>query len=913
MGGGKGGGGTNTVTQQSSPPPEVMEQYRLLMERANQVADLPLNFYGGQQIAGFTPDQEAGFDMLRGSSALATPYFNMAGNYLQQGAAPINMSASAMAPYMDPYMDQVVNSTMANITENNRRQQQDLIGNAVAKGAWGSDRAGIAQAELARQQNLATNQAIGGLRSQGFQQGVQNYLNTEQANRLLAMQGAQGAMGLGSASQQSAMQEAAARMQSGAMQQQLAQAILGVPYSNFMQEQGYPFQTTGWLSGISTGLGSGMGGTSSSTQPGPSALSQAIGTAAGLGSLGYLGYLAFSDERIKEDIERVGNVGPYPVYDFKYKDGVWGDEGKTYRGVMAQDVEKINPSAVAETEDGVKMVNYAALNRGGAIGLRPRRAFGGRVPYIPDVPMMRGAVGIPSAPAMSSQQEDSSIGDAMNLLKIIGATSGTGGTESLASQAATGFTVENAKAHGLGDMVEGFRNPDGSTNFDNAVDFEGNSVAFDSPDRVPYWKYRMHDIFGIKLADGGSARMSPEDAAKMLDLYPDEGAPPAPVDLFGMNNNAVIPTPPPVEQGMPPARGFGRGIPPAPSSVDPERIARAAPINEPDPILNFLSAAAAIGAGTSPYFGVNAGAGAQQGIKTMLDQRKQAATESYQRGSLERDAQKLAEEAEEWRNRLAQNEWYYEGMLENQAESNALQRLRIERGGADGGQLWFLAQKIKNAMAAKGRDIDDAEAIYMAQTGFRQGTELEGDEITPLKGAPETKKTFKKAEAEGALEGSGNISPKEKMERGKEKLKTTISSIESYFDDLEKEGGAISTDNSSLDNMWAYAKGTPLGQQIGRAAGTKLQSARNKILMSRPRLVASIMEAYGLSARQMDSNVELKLQLDSATDPNSTDIQANREALRNIKNILARDYGKPSAPPKSGDARKPLSDIFNTD
>lgn len=78
---------------------------------------------------------------------------------------------------------------------------------------------------------------------------------------------------------------------------------------------------------------------------------------AGLGGLfglaGSLVPLAFSDERLKESIQRVGRLdNGLPVYSYRYKTG-----GPVHIGVMAQDVERVHPEAVHEI-DGFKAVDY---------------------------------------------------------------------------------------------------------------------------------------------------------------------------------------------------------------------------------------------------------------------------------------------------------------------------------------------------------------------------------------------------------------------------------------------------------------------------------------------------------------------------------------------------------------------------
>jgi hypothetical protein len=78
-----------------------------------------------------------------------------------------------------------------------------------------------------------------------------------------------------------------------------------------------------------------------------------------IASAGLTAYGLRSDIRVKENIEQVGvhfRTG-LPVYEFNYIH----IPDKRFRGVMAQDVEKVYPDAVEETHDGIKMVNYAML------------------------------------------------------------------------------------------------------------------------------------------------------------------------------------------------------------------------------------------------------------------------------------------------------------------------------------------------------------------------------------------------------------------------------------------------------------------------------------------------------------------------------------------------------------------------
>lgn len=110
----------------------------------------------------------------------------------------------------------------------------------------------------------------------------------------------------------------------GAQQQSLNQQNVGY--------QGQLAQKQGMMSGL-FGLGS-----------------------AGLGGWAYGGFKG-SDRRTKEDITRVGKTDSgLPIYTYRYKGG-----GLMEMGVMAQDVLKEQPEAVAHTPEGLMAVDYGQI------------------------------------------------------------------------------------------------------------------------------------------------------------------------------------------------------------------------------------------------------------------------------------------------------------------------------------------------------------------------------------------------------------------------------------------------------------------------------------------------------------------------------------------------------------------------
>lgn len=272
--------GTSTATQNTSqtwaPSSEVMGAYRDLLSRAQGVADTPYQAYSGPMVAGFTDMQNQAFGQTQANQGVWRPYLDQAAGATASAMTP---TYSNVGQYMSPYTQQVVDATRANMNQNNAIQQSQLLGNAAAKGALGGDRVGVMQAELARNQSLADNQTISGLYNQGYTTAL-GAAQTDAARSLNA--GAQfnqlgsTAAGLGAA-------DASNLYGMGLNQQQLNQAQLNVPYQQFLEQRAFPYQQAQWLAGLTTGVGSQMGGssygtgTSTSTPAQPNVWSQLLG------------------------------------------------------------------------------------------------------------------------------------------------------------------------------------------------------------------------------------------------------------------------------------------------------------------------------------------------------------------------------------------------------------------------------------------------------------------------------------------------------------------------------------------------------------------------------------------------------------------------------------------------------------
>jgi hypothetical protein len=338
-----------------------------ILPQANQVASTPYQPYTGQLTAGLNPAQTQATNALGQAAGLSTPYTQYAAAeqgagynttssavpyeqqgasiassalpYYQQGASSIgnaaqyqqqasNLAQQAAGPlnvnqYLSPYTNQVVNSTLAQINQENGVQDNQALGSAISSGnAFGGDRAGVAQAQLASNQGINTNATIANLQNTGYQTALsaaENQAGQENtAAGTIAGLGTQsinagtayGNLGagvsgvgnsiagigtnisgvgntqsneasnisnIGSTYQNNSLAANNALMAAGTQAQNTSQAQLNAEYQQYQNAIAFPYQQTGWLAGVASGINPGSTTSGTST---PSLLST-IGLATG--------------------------------------------------------------------------------------------------------------------------------------------------------------------------------------------------------------------------------------------------------------------------------------------------------------------------------------------------------------------------------------------------------------------------------------------------------------------------------------------------------------------------------------------------------------------------------------------------------------------------------------------------------
>jgi len=353
------GGKSSTTTQKVTIPPEVMARYNAVNKRAESVANTPFQQYSTNPndfVAPINQTQQQGIQNIGNVQNAALPFYGAGANLTMGGAGSVGrVSGDDINYYMSPYLNSVVGATLGNLAQEQGIQRQEQIGNAIRSGAFGGDRAGLAQANLARQQGMAYGSTAANLLNQGYGQALgaaQAYQGVEAQNLARQLQAGQQIAGLGSGLTQTQLQAGQALLGAGTAQQQTDQAGLSALYNQFQQERSYPFQVSQFLANIAMGTGALSGSTTTTQQPVP----------------------FFSDPRLKENMQEIGQTHDgLPIYKYNLK----GHPGETQIGLNADEVEQMKPEAVG-LAGGYKTVDYDAATRPRG-GLDPAESMGGAV------------------------------------------------------------------------------------------------------------------------------------------------------------------------------------------------------------------------------------------------------------------------------------------------------------------------------------------------------------------------------------------------------------------------------------------------------------------------------------------------------------------------------------------------------
>jgi hypothetical protein len=129
-----------------------------------------------------------------------------------------------------------------------------------------------------------------------------------------------------------------------------------------------------------------------------------------------------------------------------------------------------------------------------------------------------------------------------------------------------------------------------------------------------------------------------------------------------------------------------------------------------------------------------------------------------------------------------------------------------------------------------------------------------------------------------------------KIEAGKTQLQTMIDNMRSYYTTLNEAKDIPSTERGGVSNVASWVQGSTAGQLGGRMIGTESQRARTNITNSKLALLNALKQATGKSAQELNSNQELKTNLDALSDVNQG-YESAMDTLNNLEDIYIRGVG----------------------
>lgn len=263
---------TNTNTSTPQVPADVAAARTDLLARARAFADEPFPRYTQPRIAGFTPDQLAGFQATRdiagaaGALAPLTPELTREGIAAARGLAQ-RLPDVNIQEYMSPYTQAVIDPAIRDIEEKAARERLRLGQQSARTGSFGGSRQAIAESELERGTQRTIGEESARLRNQAYNQALTQF--REDQTRIPGLYStALGQLGTGLAQTAGRLgTEAQPLINIGTAQQGLNQRNLDVLREAFLEERDYPLRGLDALRGAlgltPSTLGIGTAGTTS--------------------------------------------------------------------------------------------------------------------------------------------------------------------------------------------------------------------------------------------------------------------------------------------------------------------------------------------------------------------------------------------------------------------------------------------------------------------------------------------------------------------------------------------------------------------------------------------------------------------------------------------------------------------------
>lgn len=112
-----------------------------------------------------------------------------------------------------------------------------------------------------------------------------------------------------------------------------------------------------------------------------------------------------------------------------------------------------------------------------------------------------------------------------------------------------------------------------------------------------------------------------------------------------------------------------------------------------------------------------------------------------------------------------------------------------------------------------------------------------------------------------------------------------LDELRTIYADLHSMGAMVSPAQAADKNVVARIRASGIGQLLEGAVGTKAQTQRDRVASIRPQLMQSLAKATGMTGKQLDSNADVKLFMQTVTNP-ATSYESNLKAIAGLERFL---------------------------
>lgn len=123
----------------------------------------------------------------------------------------------------------------------------------------------------------------------------------------------------------------------------------------------------------------------------------------------------------------------------------------------------------------------------------------------------------------------------------------------------------------------------------------------------------------------------------------------------------------------------------------------------------------------------------------------------------------------------------------------------------------------------------------------------------------------------------------------------SLNELRQIYGDLKAMGAMVSPAQAANKNVVARIRASGIGQVLEGAVGTQAQTQRDRVASIRPGLMQTLAKATGMTGRQLDSNADVKLFMQTVTNP-AASYEANMAAIAGLERFLKANAKKAAAP-----------------